>query len=192
MAAARRSSTTSCGPLSVDVERDLGSSFFHSLQFGARLTDRSKDYQQRTQFGFIDPGPAHADSRRPAQPADLLRRQLQRDSGRRLDRHHRRGRAVVRADQPDHLLLRFAFELGGRREHLCRLRPGQYRGAVWATCPCSAMSASASSAPKTLSESTRIDQTLQPDGSVTNVADPGRDRERVHRLAAQRQFQPAA
>lgn len=51
---------------SLDVQRDLGSSFFRSFQVGARFTDRSKDYAQRTQFGFIDP------AARTAIPAGVL------------------------------------------------------------------------------------------------------------------------
>jgi iron complex outermembrane recepter protein len=50
---------------SLDIARELGG-FFRDIQFGARFTDRSKDYTQRTQFGFIDPA-----ARTPI-PASLL------------------------------------------------------------------------------------------------------------------------
>ncbi|AHE56236.1 TonB-dependent receptor [Sphingomonas sanxanigenens] len=50
---------------SFDVKRELGG-FFKNIQFGGRYTDRSKDYTQRTQFGFIDP------AQRVPVPADLL------------------------------------------------------------------------------------------------------------------------
>ena len=51
---------------SADFQRDIGAGLLKSLQFGARVTDRSKDYTQRTQFGFIDP------AARIAVPASLL------------------------------------------------------------------------------------------------------------------------
>lgn len=38
----------------VDFEHELDG-FFEAFQVGARVTDRSKDYTQRTQFGFVDP-----------------------------------------------------------------------------------------------------------------------------------------
>lgn len=41
--------------LSADFQREIDSGVLQSFQFGARMTDRSKDYTQRTQFGFIDP-----------------------------------------------------------------------------------------------------------------------------------------
>lgn len=40
---------------SLDATREIGRGPLAALRFGARLTDRSKDYTQRTQFGFIDP-----------------------------------------------------------------------------------------------------------------------------------------
>lgn len=49
----------------LDIERELGG-LFRSIAVGARYTDRSKDYTQRTQFGFIDPA-----ARTPI-PGDLL------------------------------------------------------------------------------------------------------------------------
>ncbi|WP_033919541.1 TonB-dependent receptor [Sphingomonas sp. 37zxx] len=39
----------------LDIERELGGGLFRSIVVGGRFTDRSKDYTQRTQFGFIDP-----------------------------------------------------------------------------------------------------------------------------------------
>ncbi len=48
-----------------DFEHDLDG-FFTSVQFGARLTDRSKDFTQRTQFGFVNP------ANRTQIPANLL------------------------------------------------------------------------------------------------------------------------
>jgi TonB-dependent receptor len=53
----------------LDIERELGG-LFRSIAVGARYTDRSKDYTQRTQFGFIDPA-----ARTPI-PADLLNQPL--------------------------------------------------------------------------------------------------------------------
>jgi iron complex outermembrane recepter protein len=50
---------------SLDFDHELDG-FFTAIQVGARLTDRSKDYTQRTQFGFVDPA-----NRRPV-PAALL------------------------------------------------------------------------------------------------------------------------
>lgn len=50
----------------LDVARELNGALFRSIAVGARFTDRSKDYTQRTQFGFIDPA-----ARTPI-PADLL------------------------------------------------------------------------------------------------------------------------
>jgi TonB-dependent receptor len=49
-----------------DVERDLGIGFLRSLRFGARWTDRSKHYVQRTQLVEIDP------ALQTPVPADLL------------------------------------------------------------------------------------------------------------------------
>jgi TonB-dependent receptor len=40
---------------SLDATREIGQGPLSALRFGARYTDRSKDYTQRTQFGFIDP-----------------------------------------------------------------------------------------------------------------------------------------
>ena len=48
-----------------DFEHELDG-FFTAVQFGSRLTDRSKDFTQRTQFGFVDTA-----TRRPI-PANLL------------------------------------------------------------------------------------------------------------------------
>ncbi len=48
-----------------DFEHELDG-FFTAVQVGARVTDRSKDYTQRTQFGFVDPA-----NRRPV-PTNLL------------------------------------------------------------------------------------------------------------------------
>lgn len=52
--------------LSGDAIYELGGGFLKSLHFGVRHTDRTKDFTQRTQFGFIAPG-----SRVPV-PADIL------------------------------------------------------------------------------------------------------------------------
>ena len=49
----------------LDVQRDL-TGFFSAARIGFRYTDRSKDYTQRTQFGFIDP------AARVTIPANLL------------------------------------------------------------------------------------------------------------------------
>ncbi|ADL01391.1 TonB-dependent receptor [Brevundimonas subvibrioides] len=43
----------------VDFEHELDG-FFTAVQVGARVTDRSKDYTQRTQFGFVDPAARRA------------------------------------------------------------------------------------------------------------------------------------
>ena len=51
---------------SLDATREIGQGPLAALRFGARYTDRSKDYTQRTQFGFIDP------AARTATPAALL------------------------------------------------------------------------------------------------------------------------
>lgn len=51
---------------SIDVQRDIGQGPLAALRFGARYTDRSKDYTQRTQFGFINP------ANRTPTPAALL------------------------------------------------------------------------------------------------------------------------
>jgi len=51
---------------SLDATRQIGRGPLAALRFGARYTDRSKDYTQRTQFGFIDP------AQRTATPASLL------------------------------------------------------------------------------------------------------------------------
>ncbi|MDG5487797.1 TonB-dependent receptor [Sphingomonas sp. BGYR3] len=51
---------------SFDVQREIGRGPLAGIRFGARYTDRTKDYTQRTQFGFIDPA-----ARQPT-PASLL------------------------------------------------------------------------------------------------------------------------
>ncbi|KQM66283.1 TonB-dependent receptor [Sphingomonas sp. Leaf16] len=53
---------------SVDADRKIARGPLAGLRFGARYTDRSKDYTQRTQFGFIDP------AARAATPSALLNR----------------------------------------------------------------------------------------------------------------------
>jgi len=40
---------------SLDIVRAIDRGPLGALKFGARVTDRSKDYTQRTQFGFVDP-----------------------------------------------------------------------------------------------------------------------------------------
>lgn len=51
---------------SFDARREIGQGPLAALRFGGRYTDRSKDYTQRTQFGFVDPA-----ARAPV-PANLL------------------------------------------------------------------------------------------------------------------------
>lgn len=51
---------------SLDATREIGQGPLAALRFGARYTDRTKDYTQRTQFGFIDP------AARVATPTSLL------------------------------------------------------------------------------------------------------------------------
>ncbi|MGU3391712.1 TonB-dependent receptor [Sphingomonas sp. M1A8_2b] len=51
---------------SFDARREIGQGPLAALRFGGRYTDRSKDYTQRTQFGFIDP------TARTPVPANLL------------------------------------------------------------------------------------------------------------------------
>lgn len=41
--------------VSGDVQREIGQGPLAGIRFGARYTDRTKDYTQRTQFGFLDP-----------------------------------------------------------------------------------------------------------------------------------------
>lgn len=49
-----------------DISRDFDGGFISQISMGARFTDRTKDYTQRTQFGFIDP------AARIAIPANLI------------------------------------------------------------------------------------------------------------------------
>ena len=51
---------------SFDARREIGQGPLAALRFGGRFTDRSKDYTQRTQFGFID------SAARTTVPASLL------------------------------------------------------------------------------------------------------------------------
>jgi TonB-dependent receptor len=51
---------------SLDAQREIGRGPLAALRFGARYTDRTKDYTQRTQFGFLEP------AARVATPAALL------------------------------------------------------------------------------------------------------------------------
>lgn len=57
--------------LNGSLEFDINAGIFRTLEGGFRVTDRSKDYTQRTQFGFVDPA-----SRAPL-PASLMGDPLQ-------------------------------------------------------------------------------------------------------------------
>ncbi|RHW17452.1 TonB-dependent receptor [Sphingomonas gilva] len=154
----------------LDVERELGG-LFRSVAVGARYTDRSKDYTQRTQFGFIDPA-----ARVPI-PASLLNQPFY-FAGEYF------GLPGVSSIRIEEAVAQFFGPINPTTSFFDQrsswvVAEKTYAGYAQLNIdgdllglPVTGNAGVRVIRTETLSSSTRIDQTQQPDGSVTEVAVP--------------------